>query len=152
MAGPAAATVLPVPITTEVEAVIRDEIRFVADQVEGNDFWVQGRPFILDLAHEDPAQANLAPYIGWKPLGSITLAAMCNDSLDHRLLGEICLHLARKFRGWIDLAGELEPDRTDLQSLPGRLVQLTYEESASYVCDADFLEAWLQCPDFHMIK
>lgn len=157
MAGPVAHVLLPVPITAEVEAIIRHDLVQLSDQIEGDDFWVQRRPFLLGHDPSDVATETLATCTGWAVQGVISLDAMCNEDLDHRLLGEMCLLFARKFGGWIDFCGELCPWITDLRSLPGGICRHSYvsiseRECIAHLCDAEFLEAWLRRPDFHMIK
>jgi hypothetical protein len=130
----------------------------MSEVVEGNDFWIQKRPFLLNIDHSEPLDENVSSLLGWTPAGSILLAAMCNSDLDHRLLGKLCLHFARKYDGWVDFGGALISHLTgNLQGLPGRVCTIPYitglgEAWVSHIADADFFEAWLHHPGFHLIK
>lgn len=189
MAGPVAAVLLPNPITDEFRQGIRSYLHSLASSVEGEDFWIKNRPFILVFDPDDGAQ--LKEYIedgiplklGWTPADRFAMAANCNDPIDHRILGETMLRLVRRVSGAIDFCGALLPPVDDqvrklydsmlkgtdhwsdwephvtkmLKGIPGRLIAHKYTVDASrswvsHLGDAEFLEAWLQHPNFHMVK
>lgn len=81
--------------------------------MEGDDFWILGRPFMLSFDSNEPVTEEVSTVLGWSPQEAVVLAAMCNDRLDHRLLGELCLHFARQLEGWIDFGGALLPRLSD---------------------------------------
>ena len=119
---------------------------------------------------------------GVRPDAEIGLDAFVNDSEDHRILGEITLALARRLEGIIDMGGLIVPFSTykaaqllrgaferihwsDVKlgvesftdALPGIAVARPYRvnierEWASHTVNMEFLQAWLQHPEFHMIK
>jgi hypothetical protein len=115
MAGPAAGILLPQPVTSDLKEAVRADIQRMSSEFDGDDFWIDGRPFILIL--EEEYEGELQEYvsdgipkvIGWTPQGTMGFAAMCNDKQDHRLLGALCLHFVRKTYGLVDFKGALSP-------------------------------------------
>ncbi len=123
----------------------------------------------LQIEHEQFVQ-----YLGFVPKQSLDLGAGCNRPLDHRMLGQLALLLAERYDGIIDLYGAIEPplkpkqDWSDVTveeveqyvqelSFPGRIFHIYYITVnntlwISHLIDPDFLRAWLQHPNFHMIK
>jgi hypothetical protein len=113
-------------------------------------------------------------YLGYVPVQTIQLYAGCNGRIDHRILGELTLLLARRYKAMINLQGALYPplkrgrdilDATVEEveqyirelSLPGEICHVYYTTGRYtpwlyHLVDADFLAAWLQHPHFHMIK
>ena len=109
---------------------------------------------------------------GFRPLTWIGVGANCSSHDDHRILAELCAHLAERLGGAVDLGGRLyghvPPDvvkqfhpagpdylREQQQfvarataTLPGTLTQTNDRQ----FCDATFLRAWLAHPYFRMIK
>jgi len=59
MAGPCAGILLPKPMSDEMKADIRADIRRMSTDVEGDDFRVQDRPFTLILG---PDEGELEEY------------------------------------------------------------------------------------------
>jgi hypothetical protein len=123
--------------------------------------------------------ARIKQEFGLMPIGEIAVWMDCNDREDHRVLGELSLHFARRVRGLIDFDGALMPPAAEdifvsrraeanwsdvseltermIAALPGQIVALPYEtvngrQWAGHVCTPDFMAAWLQHPLFHMIK
>jgi len=112
------------------------------------------------------------------PKQQISIGAGCSAQVDHLLLGHIALDLARQLNGWVSISGALTPsgrppegrERDDyvrgwtldeikqyLNALPGVVCEILYQTSPDkhsiyHVVDQDFLHAWLQHPDFHMVK
>ncbi|MBN2023989.1 MAG: hypothetical protein JW809_14490 [Pirellulales bacterium] len=190
MAGPAAAILLREPMSADTRADVRGNIRRLASEVDGDDFWIQGRPFILTLGPEyeneleEYAESGVPHIIGWPPRDVIGFAAMCNDRQDHRFLAEPCLRFCQRMQGMVDFGGALLPpicgevqhlfrkylsrEGSDwaawvphvqqmVEDLPGHLFAVPYTTVAGcdwiyHICDAEFLEAWLCHPHFHMIK
>lgn len=190
MAGPTASIIVPDSMNDELRADIRADVKRMSTKVDADDFWIQGRPFILTLGPEYEGELEeyvtdgVPQVIGWTPRDTIGLAAMCNERQDHLILGHLCLHFVRKTNGLVDFGGALTPPircevqrlfdehysgagtswadwephfRTMIQDLPGHVYAVPYTTAdrhawVSHLCDADFLEAWLQHPDFHMVK
>jgi hypothetical protein len=116
-------------------------------------------------------------HIGFVPEQRINVDANCSQPSDHRLLGQIVLLLSERYDGIIDLCGAFyspsKPGQVNRSledktvegveqyvkelSLPGRIFHMYYliGENTTWIyhlVDPDFLRAWLQHPDFHMIK
>jgi hypothetical protein len=114
---------------------------------------------------------------GFVPAATVWLAANVNGPASHRVLGELCLWVAERFGGIINFGGALlkgwkpRSDRNEdwcweaarphaeafLSSLPGKVIAQTYTTArgptwASHVADATFMRAWLDHPEFFMIK
>jgi len=118
---------------------------------------------------------------GFEPQQSLQLDAMCNDKVDHTIMGVLLLHFAKLFGGVINFGGALLPPLSvvmeqdmrlweegnweDVESyfsemvegISGKAVSIKYEVGngrtwAYHVADAAFLKAWLEHPNFHMIK
>jgi Family of unknown function (DUF6368) len=178
MAGSVASVLIPERAGLD-EAQVRAWLNAYLDSRKarraGNDFWLDERPFIVAITSRESeaaqeADAELAPELGWSPWLEIELAAMCNDPLDQRLLGEVCLYVARALDGIIDFGGAIlpEPDLSGPTALPAVSVPLFFDGrgtlyAASYkidegrygTChygDAALLQAWLKQPKFRMVK
>ncbi|NUO50265.1 MAG: hypothetical protein HOV80_15530, partial [Polyangiaceae bacterium] len=78
-------------MTEASEIALREGIARAADQVRGNDFWVNLRPFILRVGPESPESLSdlvaegIPEVLGWEPQDEVIFAAMCNSDEDHRL-------------------------------------------------------------------
>ncbi len=160
MAGPVASIILSTHITEEQRLFIRKEIIDISSHIEGDDFWVQERPFIVIIGPEyeeeidDYIDNGLHSLIGWTPKDIVGFAAMCNQHIDHHLLAEICLRFARKLDGLIDFDGELQINSTNT---PGELLSVQYvaasgKECIYHVGNVEFLDWWIKQPEFRMIK
>lgn len=168
MAGPVC-VVLVRQIEGDPERVALDElIRLVGNYREGEDFWVDDtsaiggtycgelQPFIGSLdspEHEPDDLVALDSTFGWVPTRAVTLSAMCNGTVDHRILGEMILWLAVKLDGIVDFCGQLDLPPSTL----GRVAKLPYlsfggEQHFSVFADQEALRSWLQSPSFHMVK
>jgi len=176
MAGPTAAILVRAQLTNEHIESVRAIAMSGADAIQGHDFWLKGRPFILSVgaqhsgALEGELEGGLELALGWQPEDIISVAAMCNDDEDHRLLAEVCLRLCESFDGIVSFGGRIavgpvhdsshgsDPLRIENPSgLPGVLYATSYETAAgSYVtahfADATFMRAWLTNPGLRMIK
>ena len=128
---------------------------------------------------EDEA-ADLERIIGWKPQDEVNFVAMGDGRQDHLYLGQVCLHFVKKLGGLVDLGGALKPPvpavvpswafgthdhwseyepyfQKMVKGLPGRVYTVPYlkangDEWVYHVADAEFLKAWLDHPNFHMVK
>ena len=81
--------------------------------VRGDDFWIEEQPFLVgfgtDVASDigELAEDGFPEMLGWMPRDRVVVAAMCNGSRDHRILGELCLGFARQTGGIVDFGGAL---------------------------------------------
>ncbi len=142
MAGPGASILLREPLADRQLSSIRATIAEAATEVEGNEFRIAGRPFIV-----------------W-----------FGDDIDHKILGQLCLRFARMFDTVVDFGGKVLPEPSlDGPTLvppvrvegPGALGGVLYATccvahngrcyTAQYG-DARFMEAWLHHPRFRMVK
>jgi hypothetical protein len=97
------------------------------------------------------------------PAASLVLGVYCSGPVNHRILGHLALFLSapERYDALIDfnglLKGSLAESRALVSSIPGRIWELPYstgEDSRwySHVGDRAFLTAWLDHPEFQMIK
>ena len=140
----------------------------------------EGRPFLFQAQRadlEEPKRFRIRIEFRVEPIWEFVISAMCNGEEDHRILAEMALHFASACGGVVDFCGALIPPQwranptvwegswTTIQpdfdvwikSFPGKIVGLPYETArgtwwTTHVCDSTFFHAWLQSPDFHMIK
>ena len=126
--------------------------------------------------------ASIHNHFGFQPEYCVQVDASCNDETDHAILGALMLHFATSLDGVIDFGGAILPRlpagldkkgswwkkkdewanvesyfRKMVEIMPGKVVSIEYQTIndktwAYHVADATFLRAWLQHPDFHMIK
>lgn len=162
MAGPVASVLLRSKLTPERVARLRSDIAAMASTVQGNDFWLEERPFILSIgpehAEEIPelCEHGLPQLSGWVPADIVRFSAMCNDVRDHQLLAGLCSELAEQEGGLVDFGGHLAMaptpkagcERVDVPHTSGIL----FATSSSHYGDATFVRAWLRHPRFHMVK
>jgi Family of unknown function (DUF6368) len=188
MAGPVATVLIPPHenIRGRVDVVLRE----VADIIEGDDIWIDKRPFIASLRSRNSAKrppegknsakgppegtqevdAELAPLLGWAPAMGLSLSAMCNDDVDHRLLAGLCVRFAELFGGIVELHGtlfsapSLDGERSrDAVAIPhffhgvGTLFLTNHKiddghYGTSQHADAALLRAWLRAAAFRMVK
>jgi hypothetical protein len=133
-------------------------VRSISTHVDGSDFWVidtdepgsGGRPFIWETRGSDGRFNDVESFrreFGFDPGAEVIISAMCNSHEDHRILGRVCMAVARHLRGVIDFAGRLEGARGG-SSDAGKVVEVDHR----HVGTPDFLSAWLMDPNFHMVK
>jgi len=176
MAGPVASVLLPTKLTEARKTLLRSDIARIATDVRGDDFWVDGRPFILGVGPESEAQlteiaqSGLAAVLGWLPRDVVSFAAMSKGDQDHRLLAELCSGLAEReggvidFGGWLSIGPTLdewvqsEPVRVENPAgMSGVLFAMSYQTVAgafatTHYGDATFVRSWMQHPGFYMVK
>ena len=128
MAGPTSSILFESIPTKQTLGEIDNVIKKISDQVDGNDFWVvstksingtvvslQGRPFgiekhIIDSNYYEYTEEEISMIrkcIGFNPKYDLGIYAMCNQEIDHKILGEITLYFAEKFNGLVDFGGQL---------------------------------------------
>jgi Family of unknown function (DUF6368) len=195
MAGPTASVLLPCSAIADGKLVTLmralDKNSAAADS-DLSDFQISdctligggmldtSRPFGLSLQTVVEADRDRNPVFvknfGFTPTVEIGVWAMCNDNIDHKVLGLLCAHLADTLNGIVDLGGALLPSgfSLDLHSPPnwsevsgdvqryvetmvGHAVAIPYETIsgrmwATHFVDAQFLRSWLGNPEFRMIK
>ncbi|MEU1556977.1 DUF6368 family protein [Streptomyces scabiei] len=129
--------------------------------------------FFLSEDEEIPAEDEDYSTFSRPPVQGLIVGAGCSGSVNHMLLGHLTLALARRLDALVDFDGLLSghPTAGDDTSneavlararalasdLPGRLVEVSYDTGGGdrrlrHVGDVESLEAWLQHPDFHLIK
>ena len=65
--------------------------------------------------------------LGFRPAAAVEAFAYANRTVDHRILGELALFLAREFRGVVDFGGTLG----DVSTPRGELLAIPYDESTT---------------------
>lgn len=94
--------------------------------------------------------AAVVAALGFQPSTTVHAFAYGNAPADHRLLAELALAVARRYDGLVDFGGSLGDNVTARR---GWLVSLPYEWSGTFhIGDADFLDAWMEDPRFHMVE
>lgn len=147
---------------------IVDELVRVCGDIDGqNSFLVRdtraigglyegdGRPFIWFTEPREPDECSLITIaLGFVPIQNIGLGAMCNQSIDHQILGEMALWLAERIGGFVDLGGSALAIPLEI---PGKIARIPYETASGWqseylIMDQVALRAWLACPSFAMVK
>ncbi|MFE2722760.1 DUF6368 family protein [Kitasatospora sp. NPDC059327] len=129
--------------------------------------------FFLPEDEEIPAEDEDYSAFSRPPVQGLVAGTGCSGPVNHMLLGHLVLALARRLDAAVDFDGLLssraaEGDDTRNEAvltraralasaLPGRLSEVSYDTWGGsrwirHVGDAAFLEAWLQPPDFHLVK
>lgn len=103
-----------------------------------------------DVSFEEQVKEALQANLGYIPKELILVSAMCNQKIDHQLLAQLLIELADRFdANMIDLFGNIQ-NRPDL---PGIVLEIeTGSQFVSLMVSVEFLKAWLNHPDFRMIK
>jgi hypothetical protein len=157
MAGPAVTIILKTSLTDEQRSTIWERIRELTNDIEGEDFWINGRPFVLWFGEEIEGIFSEIDYenvLGWIPKDAIGLAAMCNDEEGHIELAKLALEFALKYDGLINFDGVLNEASKEIS---GKLWEVPYETGSeerciSHVGDTEFLKSWINHEKFRMIK
>ncbi|MEM6379227.1 MAG: DUF6368 family protein [Bacteroidota bacterium] len=175
MAGPTASILLETIPSEQTWIAIKKVIQRISDKVEGNDFWVRsttfinggiavvdGRPFGLERHTIDANHYEYSPQeissiqeqTGFNPKFDLGLYAMCNQEVDHQILGELTLYLAETFSGMIDFGGQLPLESRNMRGNTWEIPYTTAEgETAVYtVADVAFMKDWRSSKLFRMIK
>jgi len=167
MAGPVASVLVQAKLTDERIADLREGIGRIADSVDGSNFWVNQRPFILLVGPEYPEaiseilDTGLPELLGWSPEDVVTFAAMGNSDEDHLLLAQLCIDVAEKQAGLIDFGGHLsigprpgddEHGKAVRVENPAGTVGTLFVTSCSHYGDVVFARSWLHHADFRMVK
>ena len=137
---------------------------------------------ILPYSELETGEAShLKAAFGFWPKQELQIVAFCNGRTDHQILGQLTLHLAEKYNGVIDFNGALDPPidllpfsfdadywqrnwsefelafEEWMKDMPGKIVGIEYEVGngrkwVSHKANLEFFRAWLQHPQFRMIK
>jgi hypothetical protein len=165
MAGPTCSMLSPIPYS--VDDLIEELVGFTNIRREKDCHWIgntqaiggtykgDGRPFIWVREPTDPGDlATIAEVLQVTPAQEVGLAAMCNQEIDHQILGEMALWIAEKTSGFVDLGGCVELPPT---GWPGRVARIPYDTASGFeaeymVMDRVAFRAWVSCPTFRMVK
>jgi hypothetical protein len=156
------------------------DFRFKKGKTLGLNLKEHSCPFLLDISTkkeelDDLQKADFEAKIKDNPVAFLGVSAMCNGKEDHRLLAAFMLELHKILRGYIHLNGSILPpllrdkngnfihhihaDEVNyVKSIKGEIHEIHYEietggrTSYSHICDAEWLQNWLQHDDFHLIK
>jgi len=167
---------LPELLSDERGVHVIEEIDRIADEVRGDEFWIDGRPFCVMFGEDYPgelddlADEGLPEILGWTPKAVLGFAAMCNADEDHRILAQLCIRFAKALGGVIDFNGPIVagPSLSGMEPAAptrmepygegrGVLLANPYPISGgrygtAHYCDPDFLERWMNDPAFRMVK
>lgn len=129
--------------------------------------------FFLSEDEDMPAEDEDYSAFSRPPVQGLVVGAGCSGSVNHVLLGHLALALARRLNALVDFDGllssrsstgedtraaaVLERARALASVLPGRVAEVSYDTGGGgrwfrHVGDVEFLHAWLEHPDFHLIK
>ncbi|MGV9267242.1 DUF6368 family protein [Kitasatospora sp. NPDC003701] len=129
--------------------------------------------FFLAEDEEMPAEDEDYSAFSRPPVQGLVVGAGCSGLVNHVLLGHLALALARRLDALVDFGGLLSSRpavgedtgneavlaraRVLASAFPGRLAEVSYDTWGGgrwlrHVGDVEFLQAWLQHPDFHLIK
>jgi hypothetical protein len=152
MAGPVAIIISKNIISKEQIQEINKYLKNNTTEIEGNDFWINDRPFIISYGEEYENQFQeyindgTNKIIGWEPIDQMIIAAMSNQQIDHIILAELCISISIIIDGLIYFGGVLNINN-DL--IFGKLYNLP---DGSHIGDTTFLKNWLNSKIFRMIK
>jgi hypothetical protein len=123
------------------------------------------------VTDKDLRRAETVRALGYDPRAYVILETSGKTGDHMRILGQMALLLAERYSGWVDFVGAITPPRRPGQDggptldeisdyvhrLPGRVVEGYYTVQGgrrwvSHMVDVEFFRAWLQHPDFHVLK
>ncbi|PXX63899.1 hypothetical protein DFR70_10581 [Nocardia tenerifensis] len=189
MAGPTAGVLLRDPIDEQTLDRLMS-LAFLPSGTWSGDWYIEdpaalGMPAELAQAgavgvglRQPSGLPALTEALGFTPPLEIAVWMWCNQDVDHRMLGYLCLAFAIQYDGLVDFYGRINTPpsgfvvtgmnerqrRAELDSeiarrvrrLPGRLYLVNYGSRTnprySHIGDAVFTEGWLRHPRFRMIK
>jgi hypothetical protein len=137
-------------------------------------------PFLLDVSTkkeelDELQKVDFKAKIKDNPVAFLSISAMCKSKEDHYLLAAFMLELHKILGGYIDLNGSIVPpllkDKKGdfihqthqdyvnyVQQIKGEIYEIHYEietggrTSYYHICNAEWLQNWMQHDDFHLIK
>jgi hypothetical protein len=153
MAGPTVAILVSSELTEHQRRSIHSYVRSLANKVEGKDFWVEGRPFILVIGPE--VEGELTEYEDIILLGVplprdiVGICAMCNSSHDHEILGAITEAICLIVGGHIAFGSPLQhyTSAPEMLEHPGLM-----EFNGQSIISLELFQRWRQHVDFRMAK
>jgi hypothetical protein len=128
--------------------------------------------FFLSEDEYLPAEDEDYSTFSMPPVQGLILCAGCSGPENHLLLGHLALGMARRLGALVDFDGilgyptprddtrdeaDLATARALVASLPGMVAEVSYDTGGGgrwlrHVGDVEFLTAWLEHPDFHLVK
>lgn len=148
MAGPCLSVFTPQGLSRDDVAAVRAFVAALAGKVDGDDFWIAGRPFFATFGDPEPEDRAL-DLGGWSPQGEVAVCAMCNDLVDHILLGVLGCRTAENLGGLIALDDlTIVTSDPSVLTLDGRIVVAGRGDFATPA----FLANWMASPDFRLVK
>jgi hypothetical protein len=156
------------------------DFRFKKGKTLGLKLTENSCPFLLDISTkkevlDELQKADFKAKIKDNPVAFLSVSAMCKSNDDHYLLAAFMLELQKILGGYIDLNGSIVPPL--LRDKNGNFIQQTHQDYVNYVhqvkgeiheihyeieeggrtsyyhiCNAEWLENWLQHADFRLIK
>ncbi len=172
MAGPTVSVILERTLNDQDIEFLRDMVDSISAEVKCKDFWVNDtskingsfkvnpndkkelRPFAWEtgfLSDEDykDLKVEFSEQFKFDLRDQVILIAMCNSDVDHMILGELALEVARNFKGAIDMGARLEYLTSDRFILNSNCLAQT---EFSHILSPSHLRKWLHHPDFRMVK
>ena len=119
------------------------------------------RPFFIEMAgpgfgNEEYLKEELAegpyllPLIGFVPTHEVAIVAMCNGDVDHRATVLLTAAVMEILGGVANV--ELLARQKDLAKRTPGLIAMVDEPWPSAFGTTDFLDSWLEQPDFRLLK
>ena len=148
MAGPCLTIYVPEELSVPNRAEIEGYIDILSNEVQGNDFWIGGQPFLWSV-HAPDEDEVLLDLKGWNPKQVLTFCAMCNNPASHVLLATMCIKIAGIIDGMILLEDMTSlTDKAVILKMSGHLVVEDY----GYFVEPKYLSYWLGEREFHLVK
>lgn len=69
--------------------------------------------------------ANYERALGWMPVAELSVSIFCNQPRDHKTLAWLCVQLADRLEGMVDLGGPVSLTDRDRSGLGGLLVEVS---------------------------
>ncbi|MET8755589.1 DUF6368 family protein [Streptomyces sp. NPDC004667] len=159
------------PVQTKADGDLAFRVREPA--VLGLDALKTAEAGMFFLSEDDCIPADDEDYSEFlvPPVQGLILAVGCSGQVNPVLLGHLALAFAQRLHAMIDFDGvlgytpgnrtdeaaDLARSRTLVASLPGTVREVSYDTGGGdrwirHVGDLQFLSAWLQHPDFRLVK
>lgn len=121
--GPCAAIWLPRRLVAAETAAVRADVAAISERVADDEFWVgdtrpiggrvaaRPRPFAWSIGFDPFVEADalerelteVAACVGWRPGDQLAFFAGRDDATDHQVLAEICVRIAARLDGVVEL-------------------------------------------------
>src|SRR5260221_223192 len=179
MGGPGASVLLRNALTKQHKDELEIWLRSITSHLEKGkwayEFWLKKDAFpgtvsdclfylsVEDVREywDDDEKRQVKELLGYLPEQSIGVSSGCNQDNDHTTLGQFMLHLAEVYDGLIDMGGAIMPPLDEVSgyvpAMPGKVYEIEYttasgRRAVSHIVDVSFLRAWIEHPNFYMIK